>query len=425
MIFYSDDLKFNYLMFFLNIIISLFIFIYYYRKFIGLDKLFVTIFSILYYLYSGFGASFEVVPLYYSLMYNVYFFVFLFFFYHTLYFRTAYYGEAKMDSLKQYANTFIFIYIFFSFLNAGFPDFNLRKLFIIEAPNIGLELADTIEFNQGPIKKILSYVLLILQPFYLISLIKFKTKPFKLFLFLFAPIYFYYTLGGYVARSYLLPYLAIYLFALYTYNVKLRAYIKYGFMIMIPFLVIFCVRFSEMRIGNDIDISLSFLDLFKILFFQETTYPILFSNIYVLDLSNMTIDFFLWVMTLPIPSFLKGSQFSLEVNYYFTELLTGKNKTSEGLSVFLPGNVTESYLIFGKYFFFLLPIFGGMVLGFLYRIISSSDYFTILKIYFIFMMLPLVTRAGLNSAIPVVINGFLFFYLFLKIKINDRPVFKL
>jgi|GEM_PF-2293673 len=419
MIFYSDDLKFNYLIFFINIIISLGIFAFFYRKFRGLDKLFVTIFSILYYLYSGFGASFDVVPMYYSFMYNVYYVVFLFFFYHTLYYEKAYYGEMKMETLKQYANLFIFIYIFFSFINAGFPDFNLKKLFVIEAPNIGVELSDAVDFNQGPVKKILSYVLLIVQPFYLISLIKFKTRPFKLFLLLFAPIYFYYTLGGYVARSYLLPYLAIYLFTLYNYNKNLRVYIKYGFIIMVPFLIIFSFRFSEMRIGNDIDISLSFFDLFKILFFQETTYPVLFSNIYVLDLSNKSIDFFLWLITLPIPSFLKGPQFGLEVNYYFTELLTGKNKTSEGLSVFLPGNVTESYLIFGKYFFFLLPVFGGMVLGFLYRLISSSNYFTILKIYFIFMMLPLVTRAGLNSAIPVAINGFLFFYLFLKIRIRN------
>jgi hypothetical protein len=416
MIRYSEDLSFNYLVFILNIILSLLIYLYYYKKLIGLDKLFLTIFSILFYFYSGFGASFEVVPLYYSFMYNTYFFIFLFFFFYASNFKRPTSPEHKISIIKCNSNLIIFGYIFFSFLNAGYPDFRLIKLFSIQPPNLTFELSDAIDFNQSPIKKILSYFLLFIQPFYLVSLIKFKNQPLWLFFCLFAPIYFYYTLGGYVARSYLLPYLAIYLFILYNYNHKLRFYIKYGTLLLIPSLIIWLYKFSEARIGHDVNISISFTDLFKIIFFQETTYPILFSNIYSLNLDNKIIDFFIWLFTLPIPSFLKGSQVGLEINYYFTELLTGKDKTSGSLSVFLPGNVTEAYLIFGKYLFFLLPVFGGMILGYLYRILSSSNYFTILKIYFIFMMVPLVTRAGLNSAVPLAINGFLVFYLFLKLK---------
>lgn len=416
MIIYSEDLNFNYLVFILNIVLSIIIYIYYYSKFSGLDKLFLTVFSVLYYLYSGFGASFEVVPLYYSLMYNVYFWVFLFFFYRTINVKKNEPNEGKIIFLKRHATVFIFCYIFLSFINAGYPDFSLSKLFIIKAPSLEFDLADGIAFNQTPVKKVLSYFLLFIQPFYLISLIKFKNHPLRLFLCLFVPIYFYYTLGGYVARSYLVPYLAIYLFILYNYNQYLRIYIKYGTLLSIPLLIIGLYQFSEVRIGHDVNISISFFDIFKVLFFQETTYPILFSNIYYLDLSNKTLDFLLWLFTLPIPSFLKGTQFGLEINYYFTELLTGKNKTSDGLSIFLPGNVTESYLVFGKYFFFLLPVFGGVILGYLYRLLSISDHFTTLKIYFIFMLIPLVARASLNAAIPIAINGFLVFYLFLKIK---------
>lgn len=416
MIRYSEDLNFSILVFIINLILTIFIFKFYYRKLEGIDKLFLTVFTILYYIYSGFGASYEIVPLYYSFMYTIFYFLFIYFFIYSFNYKKSSCSDQKIALVNNNSKFIIFSYILLTFLNAGYPEFNISKLLIIQEPNLQLELSDAIEFNQGPIKKIFTYLLLIIQPFYLISLIKYKNKPLALFIYLFAPIYFYYTLGGYVARSYLMPYIAIYLYVLYKYNLQLRFYIKYGTLISIPFIIIFLYRFSEVRIGHEINISLGFIDLFKILFFQESTYPILFSNIYYSDIPLKINDFFLWLLTLPIPSFLKGSQFSLEINYYFSELLTGKSKSSNGLSVFLPGNVTESYLIFGKYLFYLMPICGGLILGYLYRILSSSSYFTILKIYFIFMMVPLVTRAGLNSAIPLAINGFLAFYLFLKIK---------
>lgn len=416
MIQYSDELSFNYLIFFVNISITSLVFFYKYNKCNGLEKIFLTVFSLLYYFYSGFGASYSIVPIYYSLMYNVYYITFLYVFFFIVNNKNIFISEYKLNLIKRFSNIIIFSYLFFTFLAAGYPSYDLSKLFVIKPPSLEFELSDSIAFQQSPLIKIFTYFLLIIQPFYLVSLIKYKNKPLKLFIFLFLPLYFYYTLGGYIARSYLLPYIAIYLFIIYNYNVKLRNYIKYGTLTTIPLFIILSYRFSEVRIGHDIDISLSFIDIFKIIFFQETTYPILFTNIYVMNLENKIIDFFLWLTTLPIPSFLKGSQFSLEINYYFTELLTGKNKFSEGLSVFLPGNVTESYLVFGKYLFFMMPMIGGVIFGLLYRLISSSSYFTVLKIYFIFMLLPLITRAGLNSATPVAINGFLVFFLYFKLK---------
>jgi hypothetical protein len=203
---------------------------------------------------------------------------------------------------------------------------------------------------------------------------------------------------------------------LYFSNPHLRNRLKILIFSLLPIGIVFSVVYSEIRIGNDSELTISLSKALEILIGQETSYPLLFDKVYNFNIPFQGYNFFMWILTLPIPSFIKGNAFSLEVNYLFTELITGKSKNSKDLYILLPGLVTESYIVFGRYLFFLMPLIGATITGFLYRIIKSPIEFLPLRVYFIFMFIPLIARAGLNSAIPVAINGFIFFICFLFIK---------
>lgn len=412
-----DFIEINWWIFVFNIITTVSMFFLFKKRMEMVDviMLFSTIFFI--YFYSGLGASFQIVPIYYTFMYNVLLLMYLSAFKFSMKFKTPKPSEFSLKILFKYYKVIIYFFILLSFVNAGYPSFNIIKLIKPSSPVLNFDLTSSSSSNA--FKSILYYIILILEPFYLVSLFRYRDKPFKLFILLFLPLYFYFSLGGYVARSTLLPYLFIYFYLIYLYNPQYRNKIKYFGLISFLPLVILAFYYSEIRIGNE---SSSFdpISIIGTVFIQEGVFPLYFAQIYKMNLDTQIFQFFKWLLVLPVPSFLKGDSFGLYVNQYFTELITGKNKYSEGFSILLPGNVTESFLIFGKYLFFLLPLISGCINGLIYKLFKSSQTFIPLRIYFIFMFIPLFSRASFNSAIPVAINGYLIFIFFVFFKYRNH-----
>ena len=410
----------NYLVLFLNSSITFLLYLYLQNRFRGIDRVFLLFSLFLFFVYSGFGAAFEKVPLFYTFMYIIFILVYFFTFSFTQKIIVKHIKSDKIFYFRRLSFIFLFMYLFLTFLNAGYPSFNLIKLINPSAPVLEFDL--TVSIKDNTFKNLLYYLLLFIQPFYLISIYKYRFSPFKSFLLYLLPLYFYYTLGGYVARSYLLPYLFMFFFTIYYYRIDLRKPLKIIVITSLLPLLIFSFYFAEWRLGHETS-NISIIDIVSIIIFQETSFPLHYIELSNLVFETQILDFFKWLLMLPIPSFLKGSGYSIDVNNYFTTLITGTDIYTKGYFVLLPGPVLESYLIFGKYLFFLLPFFGGLITGFLYKLFNLTDDFLILKIYFIFMFMPLIARAGFFSAIPVAINGFLLFYLFillLKINLNDK-----
>lgn len=404
---------------FLNSTSTLLLFLILRKRFKDVDRIFLIFSILLFYIYSGFGAAFEKVTLYYSFMYNVFILVFYYTFGITQRINLANVNNKNLKLFTNNSSYIIITYIIITLINSAYPSFNLIKLIRPSAPILEFDL--TVSIKDDPLKSLLYYILLLLQPFYLIALYKFRLHPIKLFFAIMLPLYFYFSLGGYVARSYLLPYLAMFLFTVYQFKPHLRRKIKiFSSIIIIP-LVVFSYFYAEWRLGHETDL-INLNEIILSLFFQEASYPLHFTSIYGIEIKTQIMDFFKWLIMLPIPSFIKGNGFSIDINNYFTELITGTNIYTPGYFVLLPGTVLESYLIFGKYLFFLLPFFGGLITGFLYRLIKISETFIIMRVYFIFMFMPLVARAGFFSAIPIAINGFILFYILiiiLKARQND------
>lgn len=390
------------------------------KRYLGVDRIFLIFSILLFYIYSGFGAAFEKVPLYYSFMYNIFIVVYYYTFSLTQRIKIKMIKKDKLKSFSKLSSFFIFFYFLITFLNAGYPSFNLIKLIKPSAPILEFDL--TVSLKSDGFKSILYYILLLIQPFYLMAIYKFRLSPLKLFIAIMLPLYFYFSLGGYVARSYLLPYFAMFIFTVYHFKPELRRKIKIFSLSLVVPIIMFSYFYSEWRLGHETS-KISVLDVLSLLFFQESSYPLHFVKLYNQGIDTQILDFFKWLLMLPIPSFIKGSTYSIDINNYFTELITGTNIYSEGYFVLLPGTVVESFLIFGKYLFFLLPFFGGLISGFLYKLFKLSDNFIIMRVYFIFMFMPLVARAGFFSAIPIAINGFIIFYvliIIMKINFDDK-----
>ncbi len=403
------QLDINWWIFILNVFTTSLIYFYYKTRYFGLDRFMLASTIIFIYIYSGFGASYSSVKMYYSIMYNVVLISYLIGFTALMKMNTRNPRYSNVENIRKYATEFIFLFILLAFIDNGYPDYDFTRLFNPSKPKLYFV------FTQGSssvfVKGLLFYVILIVEPFYIASLYKYRFRPWKLFLFLALPLYIYYTMGGYVARSTFLPYFAIFIFTVYYYYPNYRNKIKlFSIFSFVP-LILFSYYFAEWRSGHEV-VNIHPLEAVLIVFLQETSYPLHFEKLANLELPTLFMQFIKWLLTLPIPSFIKGNSFALETNYYFTELLTFKGKYSQSFSVILPGNVSESYLLFGKYYFFVLPLIAGMIYGYLYKVLKSFEEFTILRVYFILMFIPLFARAGFTAAIPNVVNGFLFFFLY-------------
>lgn len=412
-------LQFSIIRFIFLFIITLYVYYSFAKNKSMIDKFSLFVIICLIFIYSGIGASFSIVPTEYIFFYVTYIFFFSFSFSKTAFVKfispvdTLAYDKimAKLIINKRISRIIIYLFICLSLLNALYPGFNILRLFILKKPELIFDLSEIP--SRDLLQSLLYYILMLLQPFYFISLSTYKDKSLKFFIALFLPIYFSYTLGGYVARSTLIPYFAIFIVTMYVFNEKYRRIIVWLSIISFIPILLLLYYFTIWRAGDSVATDMTNSNALISLFAQEATYPLLYKTLSESSNHFETINFFKWLFTLPIPSFLKGSSYSIYINYEFTEIITGQSRDSSGFSVLLPGVVTESFFIFGKYFNFIMPLITGWLLGSLYRMISSNSLFFILKLYFILMLFPLLARAGGGSALPIIVNSFMVFYLVL------------
>lgn len=425
-------LEFSIFRFSILFILTILIYRYFTRGLQKLDRFAVFIFVSLLFIYSGLGASFSMVPFEYIIFYFIYIIFFLYFFSKIAFkkfvpVKVEFKYEQKLDHYFSNKNStkVIVLFLTLSLFNNLYPDFNILSFFSFKKPQLIFDVSEGLK--RDFIQTLLFYITYLLQPFYFIALYKYRQKPLKFFILLFLPLYFIYSTSGYIARSTLAPYFVLFILTTYLFNEKYRKSIILGsILLFIPFVSIL-FYFSIWRAGGDSN-DISIKDAIFTLFAQETYYPILYKFLKESTYNFETINFFKWLFTLPIPSFLKGPSFSIYVNYEFTEILTGGSRNSQGFSVLLPGLVTEAFYLFGKYFIFVVPIIAGSIMGFLYKILCSNKALIVLQLYFILMLFPLLTRAGIISTIPPVINSFLVLYIFLiwakqKSKSNNQIKF--
>lgn len=379
----------------------------------------LSVLTLFVFIYSGFGSSYKIVPIQYLGYYSAFLFIFIYSFSKiafgklkiVLYHKDNNFPQNYSFS-KPFLNRIIYLYLFLILFDALYPEFSLTKLLSIKPP----ELIFTTELLiRDAIQNIIYYLLLFITPFYFISLSGYIKKPLYLFILLFLPLLLIYSKSGYIGRSTILPYILIYVVTIYQCNTEYRKTITWIVLAIFLPLVFFFIAYSYWRLGQEMN-DLTFEFLLQRVFSTEFGFPLFFKETFQ---NNYRLEdpskFFLWLFTLPIPGFLKPSSFMVTINYDLAELYTGLSRNSENYFVILSGGINESIFVFGKYFFFILPLLTGSILGSVFKIIKSITQNVVLKNYFIFFIGLVFARAGSGSVLPYAINGFVLIYIYLII----------
>jgi hypothetical protein len=182
-------------------------------------------------------------------------------------------------------------------------------------------------------------------------------------------------------------------------------------MLYISLIVVFSIPFllwyEKFRIGGSLsDISLT--ESFKELIFKETDYPKYYEYINIYMNGNISaIKYLLWLIFLPIPFPLKPT---LALNTIFSEMILGISKGSYRYYVLLPSLLGESFLIYGKYFYWIHAIVIGVVIASICKFMEKHRCLTFNNIYYSIYILT-IARGGsqgylgyiINSSMPIVL----------------------
>ncbi|MET6996590.1 hypothetical protein [Chitinophaga defluvii] len=395
------------------------------------SKLFYTFYIGGFFFYAGVGAAYkEGVAVDYFMYYLIYLIVFVLFFirgYKSFSGVEKKFGavaDYKLNTLvanKNFCVTIIIVYLFCSGFSLIYPNFQLYKLVSPPKPDSTSIVFERFTNEHNDLILVLvRYFKLLLTPFFLLALNYFRNRIWMMALVLFLPLYFEFCVQAYIGRSAMLIQGVIFFLILWQNRPKIRTKLVIALAILIPSFIIFSYYYQSLRIGGSQNFkNITLNDALDGVLGIETGFPTRSAEIIDKGLSTDLGAYSKWLITLPFPKFmLERSQGGL-VGYEISEHLLGVKRTDTGYFVILYGNVTESIYIYTKYLFWVQPIIIGLLLSYLSRYFGSSKLLLPVFIYLLITCGYNLTRAGTQSAFPVVINNNLLFYIFLYFKVRQ------
>ena len=369
------------------------------------EKLYVLPFVAFFFIYSGVGVAWEGCRKDYLIFYVLWMFAFSYTVFLSMgrkkYATIEGVHSAHTSGIIKHADLFIIVYFLIELASLASKG-KLLNLISPPSPDLLGAVGEGTSGGGGGILYYLSHIFFI---FYFVSLYKYRNKALKLFVLLFLPFYIKYAGSAYLARSTVMAYLIIYVIAVYYYNPKLRKKIRYSVFIGLPVLLVGLSFYTFIRLGHEINISAS--DAIGLLAFQETSYPSHFTVMEKMpENTDLLGDYFQWLLTLPLPGFLKDQTKDYFFNAIFTERLYGIYRGEMGFTVALPGIVNEGIFIFGKWLYIFHAIILGLFVGITYRLVRYKDEF-FLFLYVSIYLASVLARAGTVSAYSMYLKDLL------------------
>lgn len=334
-------------------------------------------------------------------------------------------SEAEVLQHKKFFDNFIFKYskktiLLYILICIGSIAAKGKFLNILIPPS--LSLTEALDFSKtgvsgGAIYMLLYYIRYIVFPFYLLALYVYRDNIKKLSFFLLFPLYIDFAGSGYIARSGVMPYIIILYIAFYLKYPQYQRKILITTLLGIPIALVGLSWFTFMRIGKEIDINAG--DAIKLLTFEETGYPILFSEIQRLGFDEkLMCDYIKWLIGLPFPGFLKGGE-DFSFNILFTEMVTGMSRDQMGFSVILPGLVGEGVCIWGKLGF----MFHAFMVGYIYT--KAYDLFWHKEELFLLLYCSIYgglcfARGGTTSMMPFYLKMLIMYVIFIHFTLKKN-----
>ena len=385
----------------------------------GLLTLFA--FSIGFFLYSGLATSADIVPPSLMVAYTIFALATAasFALANTAFSPVAYKLVGKNASRLEYferSGLWKFVigaYFALHFANLLYPNFRILELFDPPSPDIRSWFVGRFELEKEFFTRVVDYMLVLLTPFFYMTLYFLRRNLAVVIIVLFSPLYLEYVDDGYIGRGRI--FFAVVVISVFVWAARpdrRRALLLAGSLLLPWFFVAFSV-YASLRLGLSAG-DVSIIDSMRHVF--DTEFSFLLGAGLPLINSGRTTDlgsYFTWLVSLPVPAFLKsGLDLSL-INYEISEIVLGSSVSDYGFYVVLSGLLAESFYIYGGHYFWLHALMLGFAMGVLSALISRDNKLVGVYAYVVAVFFFTLNRGGVASTLPLVVNGFLMFYLYL------------
>ena len=221
-------------------------------------------------------------------------------------------------------------------------------------------------------------------------------------------------LNQYISRTEIVSYILfvslLIVYKKYRYKQMFKTTLKLFFVLMIAVIVFspLLYLYQFLRLGLSLP-DINFADAFSNLIYSETNYGQYYDTLLELSSDKGTRDWFLWILTLPIPSAIFTFKNDIVlVNQVLSEYVTGYPYGHIYYSVKLPSLFGEALYVFGIVFYWMHAAFIGLFINKLSGFLEKDENLAILNLWFATQSL-LLGRGGSSSLIPNAVN-ILFFY---------------
>lgn len=324
----------------------------------------------------------------------------------------------KLLSLELISKIGFIIYLLSILFFLIYPEFRLHYLII--PPNFTITgVLHRINFYNS--FTLLYWVRIIgnlFYPFFWIHLYYIKKRKgiFPVIILLLIELYLKALKFEYIGRTdIMMTILIILIIMLYRDNKKFKVsqltLIGFSVILTIPFFV----SYIYTRMGSSFQ-NISFFDSIKLFIQTELYYPIYYEFI-IHNISINPLKYLIWLLTLPIPKIFTPFIDVVQINTFFSIMVSGINPSEIDFAIYLPSILGEAFIVWGNIFFWIHAIILGLVSGISYNILVKYKQLHFYSFYFIFRSLAM-GRGGSQGYISTIINGSLLlivYVLFLKI----------
>ncbi len=204
------------------------------------------------------------------------------------------------------------------------------------------------------------------------------------------------------------------------HRVKLVIYAIFLFAL----LFVFFNYYSAIRIGAKIS-NVSLLPSIQAIIEKEISYPMDVGMSLIRSGARTNLGkYFLYIITLPIPKIFIGQFDIARINVEISEIISGMSRADSGFYIYLPGLVAESVYIYGKWLFWIHGLFLSSIAALVLRIVETSDDFLFLRLYLLCLFGYNLNRAGVGAMLSNIINGLLFFFIYIFLTSFNWKTFK-
>lgn len=372
------------------------------------------------FMYSGYGIAYDDIDNKYIINYLIYLICVLFpIFYVNRKSGDSYSGFTKFDAIiiHHYSTikTLAFLYVLLKFIPVFYPSFTLfdalRLKIAVQSDFFKLQQA----FNQsivGNLDSISNFTL----PFFFVVLYKLKAdnKTVKLFFLILLFVFLQYARFLYLGRYQMVIYglfLFITLFAFKDNLIEIKKKIVLTICAVLFLLVPVFYSYTFFRLGLDAD-RLSYTDSLTLLLDSEARYPQYYDMITRFSHSIIyVLEWFLWIICLPIPSILWGAKPAALFGDDFTRMVTGLDRMDGGYSILLPSLLGESMFVFGPILFFIHGLVVGIIIAYVFKYVNRNATLSVFALYLALSTFA-IGRGGTGSVLPPIINYSIALWLF-------------